>query len=813
MAKRKPHNNSFVIDHPHLMEEWDNEENDISPQHVYANSKQSVWWKCVKSHSWEAKVYRKTICPYCARRKVSVDNCLIITHPELAEEWHPSKNIFSATQFTSSSSQRVWWQCSKNTEHVWEAKIRNRVAGLGCLYCAGKLVSSAESLAYVYPSTAAEWHPIKNGTLTPEQVRFGSAKSVWWKCDKGHEWRGSIGNRGSRQGRCPYCSNQKVGIDNCLATTHPELAKEWHPAKNIDLTPYDIVAGSNKIIWWQCSKDHEWQAPSARRAGGIGCSRCSGRKATPENNLTTTHPELAKEWDLTKNTFGPDKIVAGSGKKVWWQCTINKSHGWEAKIAERVGNDKRKGTNCPHCYSQISDAEYRLFSELKLIFLDIKQKKLIKGKEADIFIEDLKLVIEVDGGHFHKSEKRIKNDKEKNQFFETLGYCVQRLRGKNLLHLSKHDLEFNCGNIKITDIKSLLNKIRERRAAYIDSDTEERISNYLKIKTYWNEEEYLRIRKALPGKFTLGNFNEKRPELAEEWHPTKNGQSLSEDYSLKSGKLVWWQCSKNKEHEWQSRIACRANGGGCPYCSNKKVCKDNCLATVNPELAAEWHPSRNAPLTPKDVVANSNKKIWWRCLHNPEHEWKTSVDIRHRENTGCPCCSGKKVHMSNCLATINPKLTAEWHLTENEGLSPQEVTTGSKKLIWWQCRKDKTHEWVASIDSRNRGNGCPFCSGQKIHLSNCLATANPILAAEWHPSKNGELTPYDFTRGSKKLKIWWLCPLGHEYQALILTRSHGHGCPECARKIKKETALKRWERYRKMKAEEKTNILERATES
>lgn len=61
---------------------------------------------------------------------------------------------------------------------------------------------------------------------------------------------------------------------------------------------------------------------------------------------------------------------------------------------------------------------------------------------------------------------------------------------------------------------------------------------------------------------------------------------------------------------------------------------------------------------------------------------------------------------------------------------------------------------------------------------NCLAVANPNLAAEWHPTKNGSLTPDMVTKGSNK-KAWWKCRLGHEWQTRIVSRSRGTGCPFC----------------------------------
>ena len=112
-----------------------------------------------------------------------------------------------------------------------------------------------KSLAETHPEVAKQWHPTKNGDLKPEDFSYGSTKKVWWKCDKGvdHEWDSVISSR-SRGTGCPICSNNMVVRSNCMATTHPELAKEWHPTKNGDITPFDITAGSNKRFWWKCDK-------------------------------------------------------------------------------------------------------------------------------------------------------------------------------------------------------------------------------------------------------------------------------------------------------------------------------------------------------------------------------------------------------------------------------------------------------------------------------------------------------------------------------------------------------------------------------
>ena len=270
------------------------------------------------------------------------------------------------------------------------------------------------------------------------------------------------------------------------------------------------------------------------------------------------------------------------------------------------------------------------------------------------------------------------------------------------------------------------------------------------------------------------------PELAEQWHPTMNGDLTPYDVSPKSNKKVWWKCDKGEDHEWESKIGNRANGRNCPVCEGKKVVLSNCLATINPELAREWHPTMNGDLTPYDVTDGSNKKVWWKCGKGEDHEWLKNV-VNRSNGIGCPICSGHKVVRSNCLATINPELAREWHPTKNGKLTPFEITYKSGKKVWWKCDKGEDHEWLKNVATRSNGKGCPICSNHKVVRSNCLATINPELAGEWHPTMNGGLIPYDVTDGSHK-KVWWKCDKGddHEWISSIKDRKNGSGCPICS---------------------------------
>ena len=141
-----------------------------------------------------------------------------------------------------------------------------------------------------------------------------------------------------------------------------------------------------------------------------------------------------------------------------------------------------------------------------------------------------------------------------------------------------------------------------------------------------------------------------------------------------------------------------------------KVSPSYNLQVLNSKLSKEWHPTKNDKLTPKDVTPNSHRKIWWICKKT--HEWQARIS--HRNNgIGCPFCSGQKVNKDNCLQTVSPKLSKEWHPTKNEKLTPKDVVPGSHKKVWWICKKG--HEWEAQIRSRVYG-GCPYCYSHTSQL-------------------------------------------------------------------------------------------------
>ena len=125
-------------------------------------------------------------------------------------------------------------------------------------------------------------------------------------------------------------------------------------------------------------------------------------------------------------------------------------------------------------------------------------------------------------------------------------------------------------------------------------------------------------------------------ELNDIWDYDLNKKEglFADQITTGSTKEAWWKCPKG--HSWPARIYSVAKGSRCCYCSGQKVLKGfNDLETINPELAAEWHPVKNGSLTASSISPKSSKKVWW--LGKCGHEWQAKVNDR-ANGTGCPIC-------------------------------------------------------------------------------------------------------------------------------------------------------------------------------
>lgn len=434
-----------------------------------------------------------------------------------------------------------------NYNEIKEAKIREN----------GKFIQINNSLISTHPDLAKEWHPYLNGDLTPNDITATYVKRVWWLCPNGHEWQRSVSNRTFYDNTCPKCKS--------LAFLFPELVKQWHPTKNGELSPWDFFASSDKKVWWQCEKGHEWYTKINKRTIGRGCHEC-------KSGTQTSFPEQA------------------------------------------------------------------IFYYIKNIFIDALNRHVyqvnVDKYEIDIYIPSLKFGIEYDGGKSHKNRKN--DDEKKNIALIKNGIKLIRIREGNLPELSSNGDVVIVKQIKRNDNElSKVIKIIFEHIANIYKMTN------LKLDIDIHRDKFYILDNIL--KEELENSLEKQNhELAEEWHPSKNGNLKPEHVAPYSNIEVWWKCENG--HEWMATPGERNNNGRkkkCGRCLGIVVSNTNNLALTHPKIARQWHPTKNNEITPDQVLSSSRIRAWWICDCGKEFPMAINYRTQKQKEVCCKDCNLK----------------------------------------------------------------------------------------------------------------------------------------------------------------------------
>jgi very-short-patch-repair endonuclease len=682
------------------------------------------------------------------------------------------------------------------------------------------------SLARLAPELAAQWHPTRNGDRTPAIVTTGSKYDAWWRCpDCGNTWQARVHSRTRGHG-CPACARRRNGrahsspkVGRSLAELDPDMAAQWHPTRNDGLTPNLVGLASNKRVWWLCGEcQHEWQVQISTRTGGkrTGCPRCAARarSAPPRGrSLLDRFPATAAEWHPTRNgRTTPADVSYGASQRVWWLCS-HCGNEWQAWVYNRV-----KGTGCPDC-AQIARSQRgnrrvapRTGSSVAAPATGASSTAEPSARVGDSFLKRYPDA----AAEWHPTENGT-------------------LRPGAVGHSSNRRAWWSCRTCG-HEWSAVINS-RGRGGVGCPKCGRRRSG----------------VANATPksGKSLADRF----PSVAAELHPTLNDGLAPESVAAMSRKRVWWLCSRC-ENVWEAEIYSRANGSGCKKCASRAAAKlystpkpGQSLAEKEPELAAQWHPTRNAPLLPSDVTANSGQKVWWQCDRG--HAWEAMINNRTKA-PGCPKCtlwgtSAEEIRLRHELIAAGVPIEAQQevrHPATGKPLKCDMVAPVWNVVI--EFDGNRFHKTAASLakDARKTQllTECGFtvirvreklpaigandvvvelfssevtrakkvlqklhdlglkapgyrqymktdepwgstAAGEHIkrYPERSLMTESPALAAEWDIVKNGDLSPSNVTTGSGR-KVWWICSTcEHSWPAAVYTRAR-HGCPQCGRR-------------------------------
>ena len=357
--------NDLATLYPQITEEWDYKKNEklgLYTSAVSYGSSKKAWWVCPKGHEYETAINRRTLrgngCPICSGHKtVSGVNDFATLFPEIAKEWHPTRNgDLKANEVSKKNGRKVWWQCKYG--HEWQATVKDRVIdNTGCPKCAAMLQTSFPEQAiyyYVnklYPDAVNRYTDVFDNSMELDvyvpSIRFGIEYdgAHWHRTEKEHareaqkyeicrklkitlirikerhvEWKDVAD-------RIYYINNKRdrselsKTIQAIINSIDPEVSfwTRKDPLQFISDTVVDLERDANEI--------RSYLIPI-------------------EFSIADLRPDLVDDWDYEKNgDLRPEMFGIHSNEYVWWKCH-ECGHSWRTTINHRGG---KRNSGCPEC--------------------------------------------------------------------------------------------------------------------------------------------------------------------------------------------------------------------------------------------------------------------------------------------------------------------------------------------------------------------------------------------------------------------------------------------------------------------------------
>lgn len=489
----------------------------------------------------------------------------------------------------------------------------------GCKYCGAKQTSATKKANNV-PRAMGVFH-LKG--LEPLSPVVSMTDPVSLKC-KNCDRRFISSAHLFKDSRVCVCRRPKKLPSPSLLSENPKLSRQWHPTLNEDFGPENFGPASNHVAWWICPEGHEFQGSIyGRNRRGFGCGHCSGRLLVKgKNDFASLHPEAAKEWDWhLNNELGADEVFAQSNTKYWWRCGRNSDHIWMTTPQKR-----HIGRGCHICgLSNFKVGVNDIESSRPDLAEEWSSTNKEKPSRVPIFATEKYLWNGACGHEWRQSPKN-----------RSRGFGCTVCAGKKVLE-GANDLAS-----QFPDSAKFFDAVRNGCSAAEILGTSPK-------KMWWFCEQGHEYEMVVGNKTrrnagcpvcsnkliqtSVNDITSTSPEIAKIWDYKKNTLDPTK-ISSGSKQVAWWVCPKGHD-SYEATIYSR-NFFGCPYCSGRKVVPgETDLASLAPDLAAQWHPRLN-DRTPIDVSLGSDYFAWW--IDSLGHEWQQGVQVRSR-GVGCPECA------------------------------------------------------------------------------------------------------------------------------------------------------------------------------
>lgn len=631
-----------------------------------------VWRKCPDcGRSWQTAIkscikktdgkYSVVKCPHFNTTKRKKEEVPFISEiPSLAKFFDSTKNVSSASEIKSNSTDTVFWICP-NCCYTWCTSPLSQLKGTGKCACCELGIrpqKDINDLFTIIPEAKNYYDFEANGNfdIYSHPIRDTSIK-LFWKCPTcNHRWSSSIssrieGTRGNYKWRkCHQCYlHDKSRITPISSKSF--LVKKWDYKKNNDKDVNLTSVHSYEQCFWHCKKcGYKWSESIKNMTIQKGsCPYCERETAIfpGKNDVLTLVPELTDFCNKNTNMDLLHTLKPASKKEFLWKCP-KCSQEWTSSVEKRV----RLNSNNEFCVVGCSKCGYKAYkqqpySEQYPLLASMFNKKLNSISLDDIF-----------GTEAHKTK-----------------------------------YYWNC-----PDCEEIFPSLFSAMAAAIKEGHTG--CPYCSHTLLRNGESFADI----------------HPEYMDEYDPN----NVIDAYTTfpNSKDQVNWICRKNPEHKWKASFALRhANGGNCPICNHSYVVSDkNSFSAVYPNHVNMW--SNRNEKSPEDTFFDSSLWLWWKCP-TCKQEYGSYIEDVVSEEESCPYCSDRLV-----LPGINSFAAKNKTLMNNEYdylanyliIDPDMVSEKSKIIVWWKCHHNNTHKYPMSFatklmyQKRNR-EPCPYCKG------------------------------------------------------------------------------------------------------
>jgi hypothetical protein len=517
------------------------------------------------------------------------------------------------------------------------------------------------------------------------------------------------------------------------------------------------------------------------KPSGAASSRRVRRRVRPDRSLAACAPELVGSLHPTRNgDLTADNIPAGSHTNVWWWCPVASDHEWEAAPRTRI----RLGTGCPCCANQrvsvtnsLASLHPDLAGELDIEATGRTAEQIIAGSGKKVA-----WWCPVADDHSWWAVVSSRTGPQRTGCPACAGKQPSVTNSLATLFPAVA-AQYDPGPDD-PPAAEIVAGTHDKIPWCCPAGPDHRWVAQVKSRTYDANGCPYCANQRVSVTNCLATVS---PGLAAELDPEHNPEDVTRTVHARSKTSLWWRCLADAAHRYEATVANRAAGGGCPYCSNHRLSATNSLASRFPAVAAELDVAASGGRTGEQLQAGSHEVVAWRCPVADDHRWRASVVARtsprgRAKAAGCPACAGRQLSVTNNLARLFPTVAAEYDQEANGGVPAEQVLAGTHDKVAWRCLAGPDHQWQASVRSRTYGgNGCPYCAGLLVSVTNSLAARFPAVAVQFVVDP-GEPAADQVVAGSQQRRRW-RCPVAtdHEWEATVVSRTRlGAGCPACA---------------------------------